>query len=323
MNRRQFLLAATTGAAVLATRPLLGATTPTPLALVTADTAAHVAAVDPTTGRVVRRISTRSLPRSIERVGTTALVAHSELGHITLIDQDDLTARSVLGRLAEPRYTAAHPDGRHAFVTDSGLNEVVTVDVLRGRVVGRVAVGGPARHLTLDPSGRRLWAALGTKADRIAIVDVADPRNPRLRRTVTPPFLAHDVVYSPTGDRVWITSGDRGVVAIYDAATRRLLRRIPADAPPQHLAFSERGRVAFVASGDDGTMRVHDLDGRLLRTARIPVGSFNVTRGGGHVVTPSLSRGTLCVLDRNGRVRRTVRVSDAAHDVCMIRDGGV
>ena len=321
MNRRTFLLAATAGAAALGARPLIGAVPDPSLVLVTADTASHVAVVHPATGKVVGRIDTPRLPRSIERVGQTAVVAHSELGRITLIDQDDLTARALIGRLGEPRYTATHPDGRHAFVTDSTLQEVVVIDVVRGRVVGRVAVGGPARHLTLDPSGRRLWAALGTKAQRIAIVDVSDLRQPVVRGRLRPPFLAHDVVFSPSGDCVWVTSGDRGVIAIYDTATRRLVRRLDADAPPQHIVFSDAGRVAYVASGDDGTMRVHALDGRLLRTSRIPVGSFNVTGGAGHVVSPSLERGTLCILDRNGRVRRTVRVAPAAHDACLIRVG--
>ena len=321
MNRREFLVTATAGAVALGVGPLVGADSDASLVLVTADTASHVAVVQPATGRMVGRIDTARLPRSIERVGQTAVVAHSELGRITVIDQDDLTARAVIGRLGEPRYTAAHPDGRHAFVTDSALREVVVIDVVRGRIVGRVTVGGPARHLTLDPTGRTLWTALGTKAQHIAIVDVSDVRRPVVRGRLRPPFLAHDVVFSPSGDRVWVSSGDRGVIAIYDTVTRRLVRRLTADAAPQHIAFSDAGKAAYVASGDDGTMRVHALDGRLLRTSRIPVGSFNVTHGAGHVVSPSLERGTLCILDRNGRVRRTVRVAPAAHDACLIRVG--
>jgi hypothetical protein len=37
------------------------------------------------------------------------------------------------------------------------------------------------------------------------------------------------------------------------------------------------------------------------------------------VVTPSLSRGTLTILDRAGRVRREVQVAPAAHDACILR----
>ena len=61
--------------------------------------------------------------------------------------------------------------------------------------------------------------------------------------------------------------------------------------------------VAFVASGEGASLRVHDLvQGRVRRTTGVAYGSYNVQAGAGAVVTPSLSRGTLTILDRAGRV---------------------
>ena len=91
-----------------------------------------------------------------------------------------------------------------------------------------------------------------------------------------------------------------------------------ADVAPQHVSFG-RG-VAFVASGEGASVRVHDLaDGRVRHTARVPYGSYNVQAGAGAVVTPSLSHGTLTILDRSGRVRHEVDVARAAHDACLVR----
>ena len=42
----------------------------------------------------------------------------------------------------------------------------------------------------------------------------------------------------------------------------------------------------------------------MLHTARVPAGSYNVAQGGGWAFTPSLSQGTLCLLDARGRVLR-------------------
>ena len=42
---------------------------------------------------------------------------------------DGLEVRHVLDGFEEPRYTAASPDGRYAFVTDSGRIDVAVVDV--------------------------------------------------------------------------------------------------------------------------------------------------------------------------------------------------
>jgi DNA-binding beta-propeller fold protein YncE len=316
MDRREFVLAAAT--LPLALRTPSARAGGTPLVLVTADTQAHVAVVDPASGRIVRRIETLPGPRSIESVGdVVAVVAHTARGTLSLVDARTLEVRRVLGGLREPRYAAAHPAGRFAFVTDSAAREVVAVDVVRGRIVGRVGVGGPARHVSIDRRGRTLWVALGTKAERVAVVDVSRPTRPRVIARIAPPFLAHDVALPPGAGVAWVTSGDRGAIALYDPRWGRVVRVLRADAPPQHVTF--HGGRAYVASGDDGLVRAHDADdGRLLRTTRVPLGSYNVQQGWGRIVTPSLARGTLCVLDGRGRLRERVQVAPSSHDACLV-----
>ena len=321
MNRRAFL-------ATLAAAPILLRDDPeafaqrlggTPLALVTADTEAQVLAVHLGTGSVYKRIPTLAGPRSIETVGSTgaALVAHTAEGAITLVDARTLLVRRVLRGFEEPRYTAAKPGSRWAYVSDSARRQVVVVDVLDGHIAGRVSVPGPARHLSIAPNGRFLWVALGSKAARVAVVDLSRPASPRVARTFAPPFLAHDVAFQPGSSRVWLTSGDRRELAVYDARTGRLVRRLDGDAPPQHLAFA--AGFAYVTSGDDGTLAVHSLSsGVVVRTTRVPPGSYNVGEGWGVVFTPSLARGTLCVLDRHGRLRAQVRVAPSSHDACFL-----
>jgi hypothetical protein len=77
--------------------------------------------------------------------------------------------------------------------------------------------------------------------------------------------------------------------------------------------------VAYVTSGDDGTLRVHALrDGRRLGAATVPVGSYNVAAGFGRVICPSLSAGTLAILDRRAGPVGRHRVARAAHDACVV-----
>jgi DNA-binding beta-propeller fold protein YncE len=317
MNRREFVVGALSLPLTLRLSPdaLAGGT---PVALVTADTQSRVAAVELSTGRILRSIPTLAGPRSVESVsGRIAVVCHTTHGAVSLIDGPTLRVTHVLRGFDEPRYTAAAPDGRHAFVTDSGSHEVVTVDVVRGRAIARVALGGPARHLSIDPSGRILWVSLGSKAELVAVVDVSRPGVPKLIRRLTPPFLAHDVGVAPGGPHVWISSGDSDSLALYDRRTGKLLRRLPADAPPQHVTFLAGN--AYVTSGEDGTFRVQSQqDGRVLRTTKVPVGSYNVQEAFGWIITPSLDRGTFCVLDRQGRLRRRVQVAPSSHDACFV-----
>jgi DNA-binding beta-propeller fold protein YncE len=313
MDRRTFLAAAAAAPFALGSRPA-AARGPAALALVTADLEARVVAVDAGAGRVVGDVATAAGPRSIETVGGRAVVAHTAAGLVSLLDR--LRVRAVVRGFDAPRYTAADPGGRFAYVTDSGREEVVVLDVLRAEVVSRLALGGPARHVSLDRTRGELWVALGSKAHEIAVVDVRVPARPRLVVRIEPPFLAHDVGVAPRGG-VWVTSGDRGAIALYDARRRSVRARLAADAPPQHVTFS--GGRAYVTSGDDGTLRVHDAaDGRALGLTRVPVGSYNVQQGAGVVTTPSLERGTLCVLDRGGRVEHELRVARSSHDACLV-----
>ena len=144
----------------------------TPLALVTADLESHVVAVDVVSGIVHRRLDTPADPRSIESIGQIgALVAHTAGGRMTLIDSD-LRVHPIAGEFGAPRYTAVSPDRRFAYVTDSAREEVAVVEVSGRRVVGRVRVGGPCRHLGVDRSGTRLWTALGSKAGRLALLSL-------------------------------------------------------------------------------------------------------------------------------------------------------
>lgn len=308
MNRREFLAAA--AAAPFALR---AGTARRPLALVTADLESAIVVVDPYAGRVLRRIATRPDPRSVERVGETAVVAHTATGEVSLVR--GFAIRDVVRGFGEPRYTAGSPDGRYAYVTDSGRGDLAVLDVVRARVVARLHLGGWPRHVSIDSAGRTLWVALGTAARDLAVVDVTRPVRPRHVGTIRPPFRLHDVGFVPGARHVWVTSGDSTVVGIHDARTGHVLRTVAGGSPPQHVTF-ERGR-AFVTSGNDGTLRVRALDGQLLRVTSIPVGSYNVQRGPGRVLTPSLAHGTVCALDAAGDVMRRVKVASSSHDACF------
>lgn len=324
MNRRELLAAAISMPLTLsfAQRALAGGSGGTPTILVTADLESHVVALDVATRRVVRRIRTLPGPRSIESAFMTwGLVAHTALGRLTIVDAPTLRVRRVISGFGAPRYTAVLPRMLDnwsvvAYVTDSSRREVATIEVRSGRILSRTAVPGPARHISVDRSGETLWTALGTKAERIAVLDLDDPRRPRLRRTFETPFLAHDVVFSPRGEHVWVTSGDERRVAVYEPRSRKPVAMLEAGAAPQHLAF--RGGTAYVASGVEGALSKIAHNGVLLNESVVPPGSYNVTLGRDGPITPSLDRGTVTLADFDGEVSYVRQLARAAHDACLV-----
>jgi DNA-binding beta-propeller fold protein YncE len=297
MDRREFVLLS--AAAPFGVRAWLASA---PIALVTCDAEARLSVVDILARREVHSIATLPDPRAVELVGDRAVVCHTAVGAVSLVDGRGV--RHVVKGFVEPRYVAAHPDGRHAFVTDSGNSGVVAIDVLRGVEVGRVRLPGWARHITIDARGERLWVALGSAAEHVAIVDTAALRS---AGTVTPGFPLHDVGRAPDG-RLWITSGATRQLAVAGSVHG-------ADLAPQHVTFGNGH--AFVTSGDSGTLHVQTLGGTVVRTARIPAGSYNVQYGRGYVITASLLRGTLAVLDRSGVLLGVAQVAKSCHDACF------
>jgi DNA-binding beta-propeller fold protein YncE len=316
VDRRSFLAGAATFAVAPQTLVRAGGR---PVALVTADEEARLVVVDLETGKILRHVKTLPKPRSIETVGSVAVVAHSEIGAVTIVRAGTQAIAHVLRGFGEPRYTAGHPDGRHAYVTDAKRGELVTLDVVRGRVLSRTRVGELARHISIDPAARRLWIALGAKAELVAVVDIKRRDKPRLVRLIRPPFLAHDVAFTPDGRRAWVSSGDRDELAIYDRRTTRVLSRPVADLPPQHITFG--GERAFVTSGDSGTLRVHDRAGGELRVTAVPKGSYNVQQADRWVVTPGLGQGSLCIFDGRGRLVHRRQVARSSHDACIVLAG--
>jgi len=324
MDRREFLAAGAAASLSLTLGPLASAARlgGTPLALVTADLESHVAVLDLTTAKTVARIRTAPGPRSIEAVlGTSAIVAHTDDGVVSLLGVAPFSVRAEIEGFEAPRYTAVQPPGSVrqrsalAYITDSAAEEVVTVDLGRRKVVWRTRVPGPARHVSISPDGRAVWASLGNAATRVAVLDTSNPRRPRLVRTISTPFLAHDVVFAPDSRSVWMTSGSERRTALY-RGERRPSRILVSGASPQHVTFAS-GRV-FVACGDDGVVYQHRPDGERVREAHVPIGSFNVTSDHERVVTPSLGDGRVSILDRTGRVRRIAKVARAAHDACIV-----
>jgi DNA-binding beta-propeller fold protein YncE len=314
VDRRRFLRLAAAG--VLFGPSAARAAAPV-LAIATCDAEDRLAIVDVLSGRVIRHVRCPSDPRSVERIGGgDALVCHTAAGVVSILDRSTAHLRAVVQGFEEPRYTAAHPRGPYAFVTDSGTRELVTVDLARARVVGRLRLEEWARHVTVDDAGTTLWVGLGSASRHVAVVDVSRPERPHLERLISPPFRAHDVAFEPGGARVWVTSGNAGTLAVYDRRGRLLVERA-ADAAPQHLTFTH-GAV-HVTSGAAGTLRVLSLaHEREVHAGRIPVGSYNVEARHGVVLTASLDSGMLSILDRRGHLLRQVRVGRSSHDACFL-----
>jgi len=288
-----------------------------PVALVTAETQNALLAIALPSGRVLRRLRMPEDPENVVVVGARyAVVVSPRAGAVTVVSTPSLRIVRVLRGFVNPHLAAPTADGQGVYVTDDGSGQLVAIRLTgRPRVVRRVFVGLGAHHLSVSPSGNEAWIALGERARTIVVLDVSSPWRPKVVRRFDPGFAAHDVAFSSDW-RVWVTASDRRSVTIFDTRSRKPVARVAAGDPPQHVAFGVR--EAFVTSGYSSSLEIVDrASGRILRTVRLPYGSFNVSTFGGFVVTSSLLRGTVTELTERGAVWMSRRYAPATRGVAV------
>jgi DNA-binding beta-propeller fold protein YncE len=307
-------------------------TEPAPVALVTAQTENQLLMVSLPGGRILRRVTVPGEPGYVAALGPggTVAVVSAQPGAVTLLGGARLTGRRVLRGFASPHIPAMAPGGDYAYVTDDASGRLVAIGLFHQRVDSSTFVGYGAHHLAFSPDVQRVWVALGQAARTIVILStvvstppppsspIVNPGHPHVVGRFAPGYLAHDLLFTPDGRRVWITAADRPYVGVFSARSHRLLFRVPAGAPPQHVVFT--GRYAYVTSGYGGTIeRVLLSTGRVVHRARAPYGSFDLDAAGRYVVTSSLFRGTLAIYDRNLRLLHVRQVASSAEDVAIFR----
>lgn len=318
-------------------RPLESARVPGPVglrALVTAQTESRVLAVGLPSGRVIGRANVPGDPEYVaispRRAGSVVVVVSASAGTVTLLDLHSLRPLRVFHGFVSPHIPAIFPVGDIAYVTDDGDGRLTVIGLAARRILARVAVGAGAHHLAISPDWRQVWVALGQSAHSIVTLStmlatppppatpVGDPVHPHVTGRFDPGFLAHDLLFTPDGRRVWITSADTSYVAVVSARTHRLLFRVPGGAPPQHVVFD--GAFAYITSGYGGLIeKVRVQDGRVLKRAAAPFGSFDLDAARGYVVTVSLTQGTLAIYDRSLRLLHIRHLAPSTEDVAIAR----
>jgi streptogramin lyase len=291
-------------------------------ALVTAQTEDRLVITGLPGGRVLRSVTIPGQPGYVDATSRVVVVVSSGSGTITLLARRSLRVIKVFRGFSSPHIPAISPDGRYAYVTDDGTGELAVIDLDKDHLVGTVFVGAGAHHLAFSPDQRRVWIALSQTAQTLTILSTVTPSgrvdlgHPHVVGHFSPPFLAHDLWFSPGGTAIWITSANASYVGVFNAHTHRLLFEVPAGAPPQHLVFAEG--YAYITSGYGSSIeRVDPFTGRVIKRTYAPYGSFDLDAARGYVVTASLLRGTLAIYDKGLALKRIAQLAPSTEDVAL------
>jgi len=140
------------------------------------------------------------------------------------------------------------------------------------RVIATIATGKRPRNVLFSPTGDRAYVT----CEFAGRIDVIDAQQHRTINTVeiegTPKAMPMGLALDDSQDRLYVSLGRAGEVALIDTRALRLLQRIGnLGARPWGIALSPDGDKLYTANGPSGDVSV--IDTRSLQVLRrIPVG---------------------------------------------------
>ncbi|GGC00921.1 hypothetical protein GCM10011494_19370 [Novosphingobium endophyticum] len=158
------------------------------------------------------------------------------------------------------------PMGRRAYTANVGAGTISVVDLVRGKKLSDIAVGGMPEGLAITRDGTQLWVG-DNSAPRLRVVDVATGMVVDTLPTDPVPIR---VAISPDGKTAITSNIGVGTLSVFDVATRKPLRTITVsgarDAIQVTAVFSRDGKSVYVAETGRNTIAEVDLaTGKVLR----------------------------------------------------------
>jgi YVTN family beta-propeller protein len=204
-----------------------------------------------------------------------------------------------------------------AFVVNSNDASLSLLDVVTHQEVRRIPLLREPHHMALTPDHRSL--VIGDTAGNTLFF--LDPHTGAIQRqaTISDPY---QLQYSPDGRYLTVAGLARAQVDIYDAATLRLLHRIPARSLPSHMNYKPDSSVVFVSlQGTDRLMAIETATGRVLWDSKVGRTPAGVLWNRGHLLVGLMGEAHFAVVDpADGHVERLIATGRGAHTMFLTHD---
>ena len=201
--------------------------------------------------------------------GSTAIVVAERYQRLDFRDPRTWkTTRSVAIPVAGPDHLDFSPDGRFLMISCEYSGYVCKVDVTKGKVVGRVKVGGLPVDVKLSPDGRFFYVAnQGTNG--VSIVDPIPMRQVRFLHTGRG---THGLAVSRDSQALYASNRLNGTISVISFQKLAVIATWRVGGSPDMMQVSADGRRLWTSNRFNRSVSVIDTTtGRLLHT--ITVGS--------------------------------------------------
>ena len=240
-----------------------------------------VAVVDTAAGKLMKVLEAGSDPEqfALSADGKRLFVANEDAALTSVVDVETgkVVARIPVGR--EPEGVVASPDGAWVLVTNESDDSISIIDTRTLKVAQTVKVGKRPRDLAFTANGRAAYVSgeLDASLYRIAI-PAGEPveRVLQLRKEARP----MGVVLDAARNRLYLSTGRGGTVAVIDPKAPKLLNEIRVGTRPWGIATSSDGRTLYTANGPSNDVSVIDTTSlRVTKTIAVGKSPWGVVIG--------------------------------------------
>jgi YVTN family beta-propeller protein len=231
-----------------------------------------IAVLDTASLQVLKVLKAGSDPEQfdVSTDGRLLFVANEDAAQASVLDVNsgEIKARIPVGQ--EPEGVSVSPNGRWVLVTSESDNTVSVIDARTFKVLRSVAVGHRPRDAAFTPDSRMAYVSGEFDASlyRISVPDGASAeRLLELRKEARP--MA--VVLDTARERLYLSTGRGGTVAVIALAGPKLVTEIPVGTRPWGMALSTDGKHLYTANGPSNDVSVVDTT-TLQVVKKIPVG---------------------------------------------------
>ena len=205
-----------------------------------------------------------------------------------------------------------------AFVINSNDASLSLLNLDTHREIRRVPMLREPHHMALTPDHRSLVIG-DTTGNTLFFLD---PSTGALQRqaVISDPY---QLQYSPDGRYLTVAGLARAQIDIYDAATLKLLHRVPARSLPSHINYAPDSSVVFVSlQGTDRLMAIETATGRVMWDSKVGRTPAGVLWDRGRLLVGIMGEAHFAVVDPvDGHVERTVPTGRGAHTMFLTHDG--
>ena len=195
----------------------------------------------------------------------------------------DASSGRVLARVPGGRFPdglAYAPLARKLFVSDEYGRQELVIDVPSSAARRPIALGGEAGNTQYDSTSGRIWVAVQTRNQLVAI----DPMKDSVAARVSAPGIErpHGVLIDAAHHLAYVAGEANGRVGVLDLRTMRVGHTYPVGGEPDVLAMDFERHRLFVAS-ESGTIAAFDVRGDSL----VPLSQYEAPHAHSVAVDPA------------------------------------